>query len=361
MCSSYTDTRKYFGCFIAVIVLHISLHPSLSLSFTPSTGTSSSATTNKNILRILPPHLTLQEVSYQYPPPSLARRLFSSEPRRDFAVKNVSLHLSSALVLLTGSSSSGKSTLLHLMRGTLIPTAGTLQWAFEKVPSISITDPTCVNNNGKDSSSSATIMAQPVYLDAVTRFPYYNPISDVTISQLIQQKCAQLGINTELKESYLEWLSPMIRLNLKDPKGNTQSPPSSIHFPDSKVRELSSSQNYKLVLLLACLTSSLSSKHQPISSSSDRMVSNAVSAPILFLDEWLDKETASVIEPIQASLIALAQAGALIVVVTHTLQRWKQPHDFQSNNKSRDSTSSNSCARSIQLSSGRLVDPTFSA
>lgn len=69
--------------------------------------------------------VTFQAVSHRYPD-SWQRKLFSSEPRRPWALESITLHLE-GLVLLTGPSMCGKSTLLRLIRGTETPTEGSIQ------------------------------------------------------------------------------------------------------------------------------------------------------------------------------------------------------------------------------------------
>ena len=67
--------------------------------------------------------------------------------------------------------------------------------------------------------------------------------------------------------------------------------------------------------------------------------STLFTAPILLLDEWLDKETSTVIQTVQASLQRLVNAtGAVVICVTHV------PDRFETAN-----------CRRIQLQSGRLL------
>lgn len=58
--------------------------------------------------------ITFDQVYYQHKS-HWTRRLLSSEPRRKWALENLSFHLKSELVLLVGASACGKSTALQLM------------------------------------------------------------------------------------------------------------------------------------------------------------------------------------------------------------------------------------------------------
>ena len=51
----------------------------------------------------------------------------------------------------------------------------------------------------------------------------------------------------------------------------------------------------------------------------------AVPAPLLLLDEWLDKETSGVIQSVQDALVRLVDAtGAVVISITHKPERWRR-------------------------------------
>ena len=71
--------------------------------------------------------------------------------------------------------------------------------------------------------------------------------------------------------------------------------------------------------------------------------------PILLLDEWLDKETSTVVQKVQPSLEALAHRGAIVVSVTH------KPHLY---NLSTTANNEKHLIRQVTLSRGRILSDT---
>jgi ABC-type phosphate transport system ATPase subunit len=77
-------------------------------------------------LSLKPSSIEFRGVSQSYPE-TLFRTLFSSVPRRQFAVHNISLAIHSGeFLVLLGASSSGKSTILRLVQKSEIPIRGTV-------------------------------------------------------------------------------------------------------------------------------------------------------------------------------------------------------------------------------------------
>ncbi|CAB9510859.1 (ABC) transporter [Seminavis robusta] len=222
-------------------------------------------------------HVTLDQVSLQYPV-TLARRLFSSVPRRDYAIHNVSLELQSEIVLLQGASSSGKSALMKLMAGhEEKPTSGSIH---------------------KRST------AVPIWL--ADKPPYDN---QNTVQELLERETQlSFDLNEEKSRPFVKTVISTISTMLQlDPQHQQQTP-----------AQLSPSENYKLRLALACLQSSL-----PRLLLHDATI--VIPAPILLLDEWLDLETQAISSKVQEALLHLVTgSGAIVVCATHKPHLWKK-------------------------------------
>jgi ABC-type siderophore export system fused ATPase/permease subunit len=72
------------------------------------------------------------------------------------------------------------------------------------------------------------------------------------------------------------------------------------------------SQEFRIALLVACLQSMQLQDNSTI-----------VASPVLLLDEWLDKETSTVIQAVQDGIKSLIELGACICIVTHYPERFK--------------------------------------
>jgi ABC-type multidrug transport system fused ATPase/permease subunit len=77
-------------------------------------------------LQLSPSRIRFEDVSQAYED-TLLRKLFSSVPRREFALNAVSFDLEAGTFLvILGASSSGKSTILRLLQGTEQPVSGSI-------------------------------------------------------------------------------------------------------------------------------------------------------------------------------------------------------------------------------------------
>jgi ABC-type polysaccharide/polyol phosphate transport system ATPase subunit len=83
--------------------------------------------------------------------------------------------------------------------------------------------------------------------------------------------------------------------------------------------QLSPSEQYRLQLVKASLESMLQGR---LSFSEDKIVVE-LPAPVLLLDEWLDKETSSIVQKVRGALEALVELGAVVCSVTHKPERWQ--------------------------------------
>jgi hypothetical protein len=205
---------------------------------------------------------------------------------------------------LTGPSDTGKSTLLQLIRGRVQPTQGTV------VISTRFPD---------DAQSSSQIQQQqdgvvspppnpvPIYLEMQ---PDRSGDSRSTREILVKQLEGTYALPPETASFLIHHFAKILDYT-----------ETALQQPRSR---LSASDVYKLELLLACMDSMLQRdvtdkvlvdvKTAPI---------YVLPAPILLLDEWLDKETSVVIHRLQDCLCSLANIGAVVCVITHKADRWR--------------------------------------
>lgn len=243
--------------------------------------------------------IELSGVSQSFPD-TLWRKLTSSVPRREKAIDNLSLLLESEFCLLVGASSSGKSTLLKLICGSLVPTLGT----------VTISTRTQRESQAK---TNINIAALPVLLD---ERPVYG--NQRTVESILTEPILSSGLPESSSSELRDDLLDIFRLSL---------------LLEKKALDLSPSERYRCRLAEACLQSMLSHS-EPFSSES-------LPAPILLLDEWMDTETSTVIQNVQPSLETLAERGGVVVSVTH------KPHLYQTQ------TASN--IRHITLNRGAIL------
>jgi ABC-type ATPase involved in cell division len=239
---------------------------------------------------VLPSRIELDQVSQHFPL-TLQRRLFSSVPYREWALRDVTFAAESELLVLTGASSSGKTTILQTIRHgqDRQPTAGC----------VTISSSSIVQSG---SASQSLITASPIYLDQRPPFERSRSIAKIVMDE------GQTGNNNKIPALILQQLTNdlLVLVDLESRKNQTPA-------------ELSPSEQYRLELARASLTSMLSKYEH--SSSDDTPV--LLPAPILLADEWLDKETSLVVQAVQASMKRLIhQLGAVILVATHKPERW---------------------------------------
>ena len=238
--------------------------------------------------------IVFEDLSVQYPD-SLWRQLTSATPRREFALKELSLELGSRntgdLLLLTGDSESGKSTMLRLIQKCCSSVDSSSN---PMISSGSIKCyPTPIPSNQESASLSATSI--PIYLDSFPSFSSQRSVEDIVDERLKGEHPQSLEIAH----------SCFLPLLLYDVKAHRR-----------KVCELSTSEVYLLEVALAC------------AQSSRNRGSRNTSGPILLLDEWLDRESSQVVQRVQRGLeLLVSDTKAVIVVVTHKPERWRFSND----------------------------------
>ena len=250
-----------------------------------------------------PSVVTLKFVSQSHPD-SFWRKLTSSEPRREFALKNVSVTFQPPVTtLLLGESSSGKSTILRLISGSESPISG----------------------NVEISNDCATLRpSRPIYLDSRPSYGQNEIVEDIWSNAGAFDKSNE----SPNRKTLLKELSKLLKVPLQ-----------------SKILDLSMSEVYLCRIGETVLESTTINSAQHMESTTPTYLDEPnvlkLPAPILLLDEWLDNETSTVVQRVQTALHELAQNGAVIVCVTH------KPHLFSSRG--------NRQLRRVTLSRGQVL------
>jgi energy-coupling factor transporter ATP-binding protein EcfA2 len=319
-------------------------------------------------VQYVPCTLRFDQVTVTYPDTPW-RRLSSAVPYRECAL-NVSLVAqSSDLLLITGDSSSGKSTLLQLIATNataattaapsvlsrkLQPTSGTV--------SIGTTE-------AASTHSSRGFVGIPVYLN---QKPTLRSIgkSSATVKTLLLDTVHQCHRQTVAARAVMDrgggWGNVAWNANVDNDAiqfvlgdlmtcvGWVTHTSNDTNRRDTvwtkALAQLSVSELYRLALVQACLQSLALWLPYHVGHDCDHCI--ALPAPILLLDEWLDTEPSVVVQSVQQALEGLCRranvetcaagagrhdvdhkyasvsgggASALILSVTHYPQRWKPP------------------------------------
>jgi hypothetical protein len=283
----------------------------------------SERTGSTTTVRIVPSRVNICNLSVQYPV-TWQRILFSSEPRRPYALQNVTLNVSSQLVILQGDSQSGKSTLLKAILAS--------SW---QSPSLGhgavMTGTITLGTNCLVANVGAAV---PVYLNTK---PSYGGGS---VEQLIQQKqeeivdcCSRNSRGVRERETARRVVQEVWRQYsniLYSDRGPLDLAVSLASLPISEV--------YKLHFLLAAWESSVSGGIPPnrltgegptgVDDASEVMVH--IPAPIVLLDEWMDTETTETIRLVQDGIEKFTSpatgangVGAVVLCATHKTERWR--------------------------------------
>lgn len=284
-------------------------------------------------LKLVPSQIQCTELSQSYPE-TMFTKLFSSEPRRVYALENVTFSIgcgqesigSSGVTLVVGSSGSGKSVLLRLLAGREIPTRGTVHingrkllyrnrldnlrdrtkhslvnppWGFPTIVGKNVTNGLSYKRNvqpiiidryyQKDScsaSNSHPLKTVEGYLMKLGRDYFHGGLKqddDLVLSSLIREIISIVGI-------------------------------SPVDSSSCQPQDLSVSNQLLFRIACACIESVLPSMSLP-----SQGISNDISlfAPILLLDEFLDSECTVVALRVGRGLHALSVAGAVVVIATH--------------------------------------------
>ena len=306
-------------------------------------------------LRIWPIQINMTHVSVEYANNNAwIRTLFSAMPRtRPGALSNVTLVLPpSQVVVMTGDSNAGKSTLLKVVATGLDSSSSSSSFGKTK-GSLQLS---CISTQAEDkdvehNSLLDRMSPHPIYLDVAAHTPKYEQSSggggggrgkDTTVSNLLVEKLLSpykmtttttktrttankstattttaTPITPACYRTLVHQLLPLFLTRTEMDACNTE--------------RWSQSQIYRIRLLEAAMESMIKGA-TTTTTTATTTATNATSgscvqsfpAPLLLLDEWLDRETSAIIHNVQASLEALVQhTGGIVLVVTHKPERWK--------------------------------------
>jgi energy-coupling factor transporter ATP-binding protein EcfA2 len=335
---------------VSIVAIHLFVVEVQSASVLPNTSTTSGITST---IKWSPSRVSLQDVSQSYPD-SFWRKLTSSAPRRTFALENVSLDFDPSsssssdgrmMTLLSGESSSGKSTILRLVMGSERPISGTVRISS--------------NNNNNNNNDAEGSIARPVCLDTKPSYGQNEVVEDIWNNNKALWSCwgtessSSSNSNSSSDRPLVDALSRLLKVPLQ-----------------AKILDLSMSEVYLCRIGEACLQSMLMGRGEeedrglvgttkkekkstddvllegtPEESALPTVVVPLFPAPILLLDEWLDTETSVVVQNVQSSLNELAKKGAVVICVTH------KPHLFLKGGENGEVP----CYSSITLSRGKVL------
>jgi ABC-type polysaccharide/polyol phosphate transport system ATPase subunit len=244
-------------------------------------------------LSFVPATISVREPIYFSYPESWFGNIFSSVPKREFALENVTLDFqSSGVTILIGPSASGKSTLLHILAGEECPQKGKID---------------LLGGNALLSDDAGFIYpSKPVVIDRyyateiLTNGKYTLEKSvDTSFKALFPSRHDELSKNGILSFCKKE-LANHLGVDL-----------------DCCISDLTTSERYLARLVFACIESVLSPA-PPMSNDDLSIHLMKVSAPILLMDELLDAETSEVARSVGRKLLSLChQTGAIVVAATH--------------------------------------------
>ena len=256
-------------------------------------------------------YIHIDNVSQQYPL-KLAQRLFSSVPKREYALKDINLKFGQnddRVVLLTGRSASGKSTILRLIAGLELPTSG------------------CVSINGRTISKLTNV---------ASRMPSWIKIGQ--LEDVVRPHPVIITGKPDFDDSLqvIERIIGMGRGALhKHENGNKLEGGDSAQLEvlawdfakllglDERCyllpSQLSPSEQYMFSIACGCMVSAAPA----ISSSHEDDNDGGIPYPIILLDELFDAEVASTVERCNKGMTNLINQGAIIISATH------RPHYFR--------------------------------
>ncbi len=311
---------------VITLIVASFFHGTATLSFAwqqqPSISSSSSSV---NRWSWVPSHIQLTQVWLSYPE-TLWRRLFSSVPRRPYALANVTLNIQGGqLLIIQGASSSGKSTLLRLVAGDEQPVQGSV-----------------IISASSDNIEAANV-AKPISLGQ-KEFPFSSYYDDGNSMKEMLDQIIDHKLNNKPRSQKQQ---PSTSVTTTTPRTTTTTTTTTTHnelvlqqaahdlgvhlcqiceLSESthgmKLHQLSPSEFYRWGLVMASLQSVLPTlSSSPVPDAASDLSSNnmpwQLPAPILLLDEWMDLETSGIVHAVESSLVRLTQMGAIILCVTH--------------------------------------------
>lgn len=254
-----------------------------------------------------PSCIHIDNVAQQYPV-TLMNKLFSSVPKREYALKDINLTFgqkndnNGVISLLVGRSASGKSTILRLIAGMELPTQG------------------CVSINGQTTAqlldgeaTTGVASGMPSWIK-VGKIPHCSAVqpvildgkSDFDDSLSVMQRIIQMGGPDE----YMAQLEVLARdfVNLLGLNEECSLLPS----------QLSLSEQYLFSIACACILS-VAPAIKKINDDG-----SGIPYPILLLDELFDTEVPSTVEKCSKGITHLIECGAVVISATHRPNYFKR-------------------------------------
>mmetsp|Transcript_14824 Transcript_14824/g.22449 ORF Transcript_14824/g.22449 Transcript_14824/m.22449 type:complete len:328 (+) Transcript_14824:41-1024(+) len=318
--SKKTQRKAFFLTPILFLSTTIFISPSESFS-------ASSVTPEKINTVFLPSSIRTENITQSYQP-NIFTKLFSSVPKRERAVDDISVSFGhrheyeDRFTILIGRSASGKSTYLRLLAMVEHPVSGNL---FLNENEYSLRDT-------KEESSVSESLAERIHKDPkpiiIDSKPDCFDSRLSTLERILASvpeprsiECRERFTDDEMNE-----LKQCVAMKFCEVMGLKEE--QYLSTPD----DLTPSQQYLFGLVCACMESSF----ENISMNSDKVVK--IPCPILLLDELLDKETYDVASKVGRALLSLTEMGGVVIAATHRPQHLTA-----------------AAKRTITLSSGRVL------
>jgi len=252
-------------------------------------------------------------------PLTLMNKLFSSVPKREFAIQDVNLSFGvtsaspskektassehdDGVILLVGRSASGKSTLLRLMAGMESSTSGSIYINGHKVDD-AMQMPTSI-----EQGTTPVILAEKPDLDdtkSVIEWIQYFGLDN--IDQCNRAWKIDNGGESKEEETkeIVQKLSEDFASILTLSHEQCFSPPS----------ELTPSGQYLFGIASACITSVAPSI--VIQQNTEATPLNSIHYPVILFDELFDTEHSSIVEKCSKGITNLNRAGGVMISATH--------------------------------------------
>jgi len=291
---------------LCVLVEPLSLNPNVKTPYF-------SETVVRPLLK--PSCLVAKNLNKSYPI-TLLSKLFSSVPKREYAIRDISLQFgtpcsdngdassSDGVTVLVGRSGSGKSTLLRILSGSETPHSGKVMLNGQNLHS------SIKNSSDTNPCSRNLALLKPVVLD---RKPDCYQESTSVLDSVIQ-----IGLTTSPNSFQMEDKTKnIVRLLAIHLLELLEMSERQLHVSPSK---LTPSEQYLYGIACACMKSMCA---YAFSYDSGNSMSGVIPYPVLLLDELLDKEHNTVSSKVGRGLWKLTESGGIVIVATHRPDHWK--------------------------------------
>jgi ABC-type polar amino acid transport system ATPase subunit len=280
---------------------------SLQLDALSSGATGTSDVKSSWVPRLIPSKIGANRLTQSYTE-TLFSKLFSSVPKREFAIRDVSLDFgwqssedrnglegcNLGLTLLVGRSASGKSSLLRIVSGQETPLYGTLTINGQHI------------YNEKDSEQKS---ARPVIIDSK---PHCYDDQFTVLDRIVKTSCKSLSLPKDESMNILQDLAREFAITLGLTKKQLSGNPS----------QLNPSGQYLFGLSCACMESSCSAVNLNMIEDMQNQKEVEISCPILLLDELMDAEHSDIAKSVGKGLLRLTARGAIVIAATHRPQHF---------------------------------------